>query len=118
MFCPQCKSEYRVGFTRCSDCQIDLVDHLLVEQPRRTPSGTVEAGFLGPEDKLVVIRTFQSGLDADLAKSVLEAAGIDSTITGDQGIRRHYLGLALTPGIKLLVRSEDAEDADKILNIA
>src|SRR6266704_3171727 len=25
MFCPQCKVEYRRGFTRCSDCDIDLV---------------------------------------------------------------------------------------------
>ncbi len=25
MFCPQCKAEYRPGFTRCSDCDVDLV---------------------------------------------------------------------------------------------
>ena len=25
MFCPQCKAEYRQGFTRCSDCDVDLV---------------------------------------------------------------------------------------------
>jgi hypothetical protein len=25
MYCPNCKSEYRPGFTRCSDCQLDLV---------------------------------------------------------------------------------------------
>jgi len=28
MFCPQCKSEYRPGFTLCSDCQTDLVENL------------------------------------------------------------------------------------------
>jgi hypothetical protein len=26
MFCPQCKAEYRRGFTRCSDCDVDLVE--------------------------------------------------------------------------------------------
>jgi hypothetical protein len=26
MFCPVCKSEYREGFTKCSDCGVDLVD--------------------------------------------------------------------------------------------
>ena len=26
MFCPKCKVEYRPGFTRCSDCEVDLVD--------------------------------------------------------------------------------------------
>jgi hypothetical protein len=25
MFCPNCKTEYRVGFTKCSDCRVDLV---------------------------------------------------------------------------------------------
>jgi hypothetical protein len=28
MFCPQCKVEYRAGFTRCSDCDVDLVHEL------------------------------------------------------------------------------------------
>src|SRR5580698_11292018 len=28
MFCPDCKAEYRPGFTRCSDCGLDLVEHL------------------------------------------------------------------------------------------
>jgi hypothetical protein len=25
MFCPQCKAEYRPGFTHCADCDVDLV---------------------------------------------------------------------------------------------
>ena len=28
MFCPQCKAEYRSGFTQCSDCYVDLVEAL------------------------------------------------------------------------------------------
>jgi hypothetical protein len=28
MFCPECKVEYRPGFTRCSDCDVDLVERL------------------------------------------------------------------------------------------
>ena len=28
MFCPNCRSEYRTGFVRCSDCDVALVDHL------------------------------------------------------------------------------------------
>jgi hypothetical protein len=28
MFCPQCRAEYRPGFTRCSDCDIDLESEL------------------------------------------------------------------------------------------
>jgi hypothetical protein len=28
MFCPICKAEYRLGFTRCNDCDVDLVENL------------------------------------------------------------------------------------------
>ena len=28
MFCPKCKSEYREGFTRCTDCDVELVSQL------------------------------------------------------------------------------------------
>jgi hypothetical protein len=28
MFCPNCKAEYRPGFTRCSDCEVALVERL------------------------------------------------------------------------------------------
>lgn len=30
--CPKCKSEYRDGFTRCDDCEVDLVENLLTEE--------------------------------------------------------------------------------------
>jgi hypothetical protein len=26
MFCPECKAEFRYGFTKCSDCGVALVD--------------------------------------------------------------------------------------------
>lgn len=28
MFCPECRTEYRPGFTRCSDCDVDLVHEI------------------------------------------------------------------------------------------
>jgi hypothetical protein len=28
VFCPRCKAEYRKGFTRCADCEVDLVYEL------------------------------------------------------------------------------------------
>jgi hypothetical protein len=35
MYCPQCKVEYRQGFTRCADCDVDLVYELPVPPPRK-----------------------------------------------------------------------------------
>jgi|SRR5277367_2441717 len=31
MFCPNCKAEYREGFTRCSDCDVDLAELLAID---------------------------------------------------------------------------------------
>jgi hypothetical protein len=36
LFCPHCKAEYRPGFTRCADCEVDLVEH--VPDPRPVAS--------------------------------------------------------------------------------
>ncbi len=33
MFCPNCRAEYRPGFTQCSDCQSDLVEELPPPSP-------------------------------------------------------------------------------------
>jgi hypothetical protein len=36
MFCPKCKAEYREGFTKCADCNIDLVP-VLPSEPEFPP---------------------------------------------------------------------------------
>ena len=64
---------------------------------------------------LVVIRAFGSGPEADMAKSALEAAGIDAIIQADAaGGMRPHLAWA-RGGFKLLVREEDAEAAHSVL---
>ena len=96
------------------------MDHLPVDVPASQPRQDVPRRFDAEEIELVVIRTYQNGLDADLAKTVLEAAGIESMIRGDDTARRYYVGLPFDQRIELLVRSEDAEDAEdaeKILDI-
>jgi len=67
-------------------------------------------------DSLVTVGTFLNHIEADLAKSALEAAGIDAMIISDDcgGVRPHlWMG-----GIRLLVRDEDAQRALEILNLA
>jgi hypothetical protein len=66
-------------------------------------------------DSLVTVGTFLNHIEADLAKSALEAAGIDALILSDDcgGVRPHlWMG-----GIRLLVRDEDAQRALEILTL-
>ena len=97
MFCPRCRVVYVPGFSWCPACEVELVENL-------------------PAGELVVIRHYEKSLDAELAKSVLEAAGIDSTIRTRHWSRNNY-GFAFSPRIQLLVRVEDVEDAEKILDM-
>jgi hypothetical protein len=34
MLCPKCRAEYRPGFTRCSDCDVELVEELPPVDPQ------------------------------------------------------------------------------------
>src|SRR5215472_11163842 len=66
--------------------------------------------------KLVLVQAFGSEAEADLAKSMLESAGIDSMIQADTagGMRDHLAWSGF--GFKVLVRDEDAATAREVLN--
>lgn len=68
--------------------------------------------------QLVIAKRLGSRPEAEVAKSVLEAAGIDATIQADTagGMREHLAWSGL--GLKILVREEDAEDARAVLESA
>jgi hypothetical protein len=64
---------------------------------------------------LVVVHAFGSGPEADMAKSALEAAGIEAMIQADSaGGMRPHLAWA-SGGFKVLVRDEDAAAAREVL---
>ena len=66
------------------------------------------------ETDLVVVRTFADRIEAELAHSALEAAGIESMIRADDagGLRP---AMAFSNGIALLVRAEQASAAAEVL---
>ena len=73
MICPQCNAEYRPGFTRCADCDVDLVSepphYELASQPHTDPGDPNEDPFC----------SFWKGEDARVHAElceVLEEAGI------------------------------------------
>ena len=61
---------------------------------------------------LVAVSTFRSTADAQIAKGVLDEAGIDSLIRSDD-VGGMYPAIG---GAELLVRSEDAEKASDVLH--
>jgi hypothetical protein len=66
------------------------------------------------DSELVIVRTFHDRIEADLAQSALEAAGIESMIRGDDAGGTQP-GLWASEGVDVLVREEDATAAREIL---
>jgi Putative prokaryotic signal transducing protein len=66
-------------------------------------------------DELVVVRSFYNHFEADVAKSALDAAGIDCLVRSDDagGLEP---GLWPGRGVQLLVRAEDARRAGEVLD--
>lgn len=65
-------------------------------------------------EDLVVIETFPSVIAAEMAKSALDAAEIDSFLQSDDSGHLDP-ALSLTNGVKLLVRAADAAAAAEVL---
>jgi Putative prokaryotic signal transducing protein len=53
--------------------------------------------------------------DAQVAKSILDSAGIESFLADENVVRMDWFYSNAVGGIKLLVRHEDAETAKKLL---
>ncbi|MGH9639032.1 MAG: hypothetical protein ACRD3Y_03145 [Bryobacteraceae bacterium] len=66
------------------------------------------------QTSLVTIRVFTSESEADVAKAALEAFGI-KCITGPSDAVGDVPSLRMAQGIPLLVRSEDADEAEQVL---
>jgi hypothetical protein len=98
MFCPICKAEYRQGFTRCSDCEVDLVETLPFAPPESAPESV---------DYKEVLATFNP-MDIALIKSILDAEEITYFF---QGIS--FLPFALPA--RLMVKIDQVEHAVEIL---
>src|SRR4029077_2969278 len=68
-----------------------------------------------PQSKLVVVQSFGTESEAEVAKGVLESSGIEAMIQADTAgrMREHLAWSGL--GHRLLVREEDAAAARSIL---
>jgi hypothetical protein len=101
-FCPKCHSEYRPGFTRCTDCDLELIGSLPEEKPEKFNQADVE---------LVELATFPNSSEAEMIQELLEDNGISTVLRGDVD----PLGLASgAESIILLVEEADLVEAQKL----
>lgn len=93
-------------------------DGLSVAQERRSTAGVVRerSGPLKPSDEEspVVIARYGRRHEAEFARGFLEDAGIPAVVAADDAGGAD-LGLGFARSVPLLVRSEDAERARRVL---
>lgn len=67
------------------------------------------------KDKLVVIKTYVTEIDAQVSKAFLDSKGIDSIIEKDDvgGLNPNF---QMTSGVSLIVREQDRKKAVKLLD--
>src|SRR6476620_2977392 len=73
MYCPQCRVEYRDGFTECSDCHVPLLTGTCAPDPRDA---------FDPALELVVVLETSDRVELAMAKGLLENAGIPLFVLG------------------------------------
>jgi len=112
-YCSKCKAEYREGFTRCADCEVELVDAL--------PEAGEDAAKRMPQGPLVPLWEGENlALHSSLLQE-LEAAGIryfDQPMGVYPGARR-AVSFPIVPmvrfGYQVAVISSDLAASRKIL---
>jgi hypothetical protein len=108
MFCPNCGAEYRPGFARCSDCDVELVE--------AAPKGISADSSL--EGNLVLL---WSGDDLALHQWLLEELKVSGVPYFDRPIGNYSLtnrfpASVLPPfGFEVSVLSSDSKRANVIL---
>ena len=105
-YCPKCFIEFVEGTAQCEDCGAFLM-------PGSPPEAPARPEIAHDKDaKLVPVRIFagDSGMEAEVAKGVLESQGIPCALSGDIAGEPFPVG-----EIHLLVRDEDVARAERIL---
>ena len=116
MWCPNCGSEYRPGFTHCSDCGHELVrEPPEVVVPGDGPRPPFDPHAIGPE--LVEIGSYGGRFEGEMIRSLLRGSGIESMLTGDGIAYGEVYRMTVGPlsVVKVLVRPEDEERAREVI---
>ena len=99
MYCPKCHVEYVPSFTRCAECNVELVEVLPTAKPARRHS---------TDGLVTVFSTHDPGLAA-VAESLLQSADVRFSV---RGMLLPYPGAF---PVDLQVLAGDADEARSIL---
>ena len=114
MFCPQCQAEYRRGFTRCSDCDVDLVYELPTDTVATQPLDDAQTSR-PPDDRMRPIwRGIVQGECVSLCYTLREH-GIAYRVNETLGARGPRLSVGRR--YELTVPEEEYERAKTALSI-
>jgi len=113
MFCPQCHVEYRPGFTRCTDCDVDLVYELPAEtHHKKNPSDEDPQIIQDGEDVRIVWEGDSESDCVDVCRELLEG-GIVYRV--NQSAAGRDLKMHVDFKYQIAVRSMEYENARKAL---
>lgn len=101
MFCPNCQAEYRPGFTRCADCEVDLVESL-----DQAPAKEKSEGGDFPMPVLL-----WSGVDRATLEQLREALDNVDIAYNDETLEARLLYASMRHPLELWVKREDLEAA-------
>ena len=105
MYCPQCRVEYREGFTECADCRAPL----LAGGPPE------EASPFDPSLNLAVVLETNDGVQLAMAKGLLEDAGIPFFVLGQIATLVQDVDAFLHKWVRLQVPGDRAVEAKELL---
>ncbi len=108
MFCPVCKAEYRFGFTRCADCDVDLVEHLSDAKEAAAPMADDSADRAAPE-------LLWSGVDTGMFARIRAALDAAEIRYNDEPLEARLWYSPPRDPLEIWIHKADRDPARKIL---
>jgi hypothetical protein len=102
MFCPNCRCEYREGFSECADCHVELIPELPALPPEPKPGDFVQYRELLSTYNLADVALIESLLDSEKIIYFLKNDELNTLIFSPQPV-------------SVMVNTDQIEEAKKLL---